>query len=253
MSLLSPSVRIALTPRHVALANGRGHRSAAVAAPGWTGALEALAGLLAGSNSRGRASVTLSHHFASVHLVPPPPVALRPTEMQGWICDHLTRYFGAAGRALRVAWQPEPPGEAFVAASMEPAALETLEAMIRSASLKPVQVQPWLPVAWNRHRRRLARGRVWLALAEYDRLTLAGLEEGHMKSLRSILMRGDAGAALSDLLQREALLAGESEPAPLWVESVLPSIDWREVDGGRMVHPPASANGNEALAAMLEN
>ena len=251
MSLLSPRTRIALTPARVAVASGRDHRDAVVTVPGWAGALETLSALLAGSGLRGRTSVTLSHHFAPVHLLSAPPVALKPLEMQGWIRDTLARQFGEAGRDWRVSWQVEPPGEPFLASSLEPARLAELEGVLRAASLKPVEVQPWLALAWNRQRRRLGRGRAWFALAEPERLTLAGLEAGRVKRLRSIVMQGDAVAALADLLTREALLAGEAAPAPLWVESVLPAVNWQGVGGGRSVHP--LAGGREALAALLEN
>ena len=250
MSLLSPRLRIAVTPARVALAAGRAYREAAVTVPGWAGALEALAGLLAGAALRGRAGVTLSHHFAPVHLLPAPPVALKPLEMQGWIRDTLARQFGEAGREWRVTWQAEPPGESFIAGSMAPGPLAELEAVMRAASLKPTAVQPWLAVAWNRQRRRLGRGRAWFALAEPERLTLAGLDGGRVTSLRSTLMQGEPLAALEDLLKREALLAGEAVPAPLWVESALPPLNWQGIGGGRSVHPLAS--GREALAAMLD-
>jgi hypothetical protein len=251
VSLLSPKVRIAMTPGRVAMASGNSRREAAVTVPGWAGALEALAGLLAGSSLRGRTSVILSHHFAPVHLLSAPPVPLKPLEMQGWIRDTLARQFGEVGRDWQVTWQAEPPGESFLASSLEPSRLAELKSVLRAASLKPVAVQPWLVVAWNRRRRRLGRGRAWFALAEPERLTLAGLDAGRVKSLRSSVMQGDAVAALSDLLTREALLAGEAAPAPLWVESVLPSVNWQGVGGGRSVHPLAS--GREALSALLEN
>ena len=250
MSLLSPKVRIALTPGRVGVACGRAYDEVAVANPGWAGALEALSALLAGLNLRGRTSVILSNHFAPVHLLTPPPVALKPLEMQGWIRDTLARQFGEAGRDWKVSWQVEPPGEPFLASSLEPAHLAELEGVLRAASLKLVEVQPWLAAAWNRQRRRLGRGRAWFALAESGRLTLAGLDAGCVRSLRSTLMQGDAVAALTDLLAREALLAGEAAPAPLWIESILPQLNWQGVGGGRNVHPLPS--GREALSAMLE-
>lgn len=252
MSLLSPKVRIAMTPTRVAVASGRSsYREAAVAMPGWAGALEALAGLLAGSALSGRAEVTLSHHFASIHLLLPPPVALKPAEMQGWIRDALAQQFGEAGRDWRVAWQAEPPGEFFIASSLEPAHLAELESVLRAASLKPAAVQPWLAVAWNRQRRRLGRGRVWFALAEPERLALIGLESGRVRSLRSTLMPGDTVMALADLLRRESLLAGEATPAPLWIESVLLSANWQGAVSGRSLH--SLPQGREALAAMMES
>ena len=249
MSLLSPSIRIALTPSRVAVAAGRDYREAAVAAPGWGGALEALAGLLAGSALRGRASVTLSHHFSPVHLLVSPPVALKPLEMQGWIRDALAKQFGEAGRDWHVTWQAEPPGEPFLASSLEPAHLAELEGVLRAASIRPAGVQPWLAVAWNRQRRRLGRGRAWYALAEPGRLTLLGLEDGRARSLRAAPLQNDAVAALAGLLTREALLAGEDAPAPLWVESAMLRPNWQELGGGRSVHPLPP--GREALSALL--
>jgi len=248
---LSPSIRIALTPSRVAVAAGRDYREAAVAAPGWAGALEALAGLLAGSALRGRASVTLSHHFSPVHLLSSPPVALKPLEMQGWIRDALAKQFGEAGRDWHVTWQAEPPGEPFLASSLEPAHLAELEGVLRAASIRPAGVQPWLAVAWNRQRRRLGRGRAWYALAEPGRLTLLGLEDGRARSLRAAPLQNDAVAALAGLLTREALLAGEDAPAPLWVESAVLRPNWQELGGGRSVHPLLP--GREALSALLGN
>lgn len=250
MSLLSPSLRIALTPDRVALASGRDTRDAAVAAPGWAGALEALSGLLAGSGLSGRASVVLSHHFAPVHLLQSPPLALKPLEMQGWIRDQLARQFGEAGRDWQVAWQAEPPGEPFLVGSVEPARLAELEGVLRAASIKLADLQPWLAAAWNRQRRRIGRGRAWYALAEPGRLLLLGMEDGRVRSLRAAPVRDDAVAALADLLTREALLAGEATPAPLWVESAALRPDWQELGGGRSVHP--LTQGREALAAMLD-
>jgi hypothetical protein len=248
---LSPKLRIALTPGRVAAASGRDYREATVAAPGWAGALEALSGLLAGSALHGRASVTLSHHFSPVHLLPSPPVALKPLEMQGWIRDALARQFGEASRDWQVSWQAEPPGEPFLASSFEPAHLAELEGVLKAASIRPVEVQPWLSVAWNRQRRHLGRGHAWYALVEPGRLTLLRLEDGRVRSLRAVPVQDDALAALADLLTREALLAGEETPAPLWIESAVLHPKWQELGGARSVHPLPP--GREALAALLGN
>lgn len=250
MSLLSPKLRIALTPGRVAVASGPDYREATVAAPGWAGALEALSGLLAGSGLSGRASVILSHHFSPVHLLPSPPVALKPLEMQGWIRDTLARQFGEAGRDWQVSWQAEPPGEPFLASSFEPAHLAELEGVLRAASIRPTEVQPWLSVAWNRQRSHLAHGQAWYALAEPGRLTLLRLDDGRVRSLRAAPIQDDALAALADLLTRESLLAGEDTPAPIWVESAALHQNWQQL-GGRSVH--ASPTGREALSAFLGN
>lgn len=250
-------MRIALTPGRVAVASGRGHREAAAATPGWAGALEALSGLLAGAGLSGRARVVLSHHFAPVHVLTAPPLALKTQEMQGWIGDQLARQAGEAARDWRAAWQPAPPGEPFLVGSIEPARLAELDGVLRAASLKAVDAQPWLVPAWNRLHRRLGRGRAWLALAEPGRLTLLGLDAGRARSLRSAPVQDDAAAALAGLVTREAMLAGEETAAPLWIESAGPAPDWqalatdRALGAARALHvlPPR----REALGALLED
>ncbi len=248
MSLLSPSVRIALTPSRVAVVNGRSYREAVVAAPGWAAALEALAALLAGAGVKGRASVTLSQHFAPAYLLAPPPVLLKPAEQAAWVRDTLVRQYGEASRDWRLAWQPAPPDKPVLATSLAADALAGLEALARTASLRLARVQPWLVPACNR----LRPGRVpaWFVLAEPGRLTLAHMQRGALTHLRSTRMQGDAGTALADLLAREALLAGETAPAPVWIESVLPGVDWKGALPGRMVQGLAA--GRDLLEPMLK-
>lgn len=249
MSLLSPRVRIALTPGRVALANGGGYHDAVVATPGWAGALEALAELVSVHRATGRAGVTLSQHFAGVHLLPPPPVVLKTGEQAAWVRDALAHQHGEACRDWRLAWQAEPPGQPFVVASLAADRFAALEAFARTASLRLASVQPWLVAACRRQR--VGRAPAWLALAEPGRVTLAALRGGYLQRLRSVRVQGEAAPALADLLAREALLAGETAPAPLWVDSVLPEADWRSAFGGRVVQRlPA---GREALDAMLKD
>lgn len=246
MSLLSPSVRIAITPGRVAVTNGAGYRDAGVATAGWAGALEALAGLLAGSKVRGRASVTLSQHFAPVHLLPSPPVVLKTREQQAWVRDALVRQYGDASRDWRLAWQPEPPGEPYLVTRLAADRLAALETLAHTASLRLARVQPWLAAASRR--RGPGRATVWFTLAEPERLTLAHLQHGRIRHLRSVRTQGDAATALADLITREALLAGETTPAPVWIESVLPGTDWKGALGERSVQGlPAGRNPLDAM------
>lgn len=250
MSLLSPSVRIALTPSRVAMAGHKTYLESAVASPGWTGAIKALEGLLAESGLKGRASVILSHHFAHVHLLPSPPVFLKPAEMQGWIRDYLAKQFGESGQNWQMVWQPERPGKPFLVSGIASLAMTELVEAIRSSGFKPAQFQPWLAVSWNRMRRQSGKEKGWYALAEPGRLTLAGLAKRGIWSLRSIQIQDDPVPALSDLIKRETLLAGDQEAStPLWIESVLLRSNWRSLGGGLSVHPLSS--GSESLAAML--
>lgn len=250
MSLLSPSLRIALTPGRVALASRTALREAAVATPGWAGALEALKGLVHDLGARGRARVTLSHHFAQVHLLPSPPVLLGPSEMQGWIRDSLARQYGEVGEDWQVAWQPQPPGKPFVAASLAALAMTELVETLHSAGVKPVAIQPLLSTSWRRLRRRIGGRRGWYALAEPGRVTLARVAGGRFEALRSALVAQDPVPALSGLIRRESLLAGtDAASAPLWLDCLLVRHEWRGLEGGLELHAPAA--GSETLGAWL--
>lgn len=244
-----PDVRIALTPGHVAVADGKVFRESAVAAPGWPGAIRTLNGLLADGAWRGRADVVLSHHFAHVHCLPAPPLVLKPAEMQGWARDCLERQFGEAGRDWQLAWQSEAPGKPFLVSSIAASMLAELQESFAAAALKPASIQPWLAAAWNRNRRRFADGRAWYALVEPGRLMLASVASGHIHGLRTAPVQGDSVASLADLVRREALLAGEDEDTPLWVDSVLVHAGWRELGKGVTVNTLTS--GGETLASML--
>lgn len=249
MSRLWTKVRIAITPGHVAVSDGRTYRESAVATPGWAGALTILNGLLKDSGLKGRATVVLSHHFAHVHLLPSPPVFLKLLEMQGWVRDYLGRQYDESGMDRRVAWQIEPPGKPFLSSSMGAVALTELEEVIREAGLKAAAITPWLTVAWNRHSRRFGKGHHWYALVEPGRLMLAGVDGGNIGSVRTAMMPGDPVADLADLIKRESLLAGHATPAPIWVDSVMVRADWRNLGAGSNVH--ALASGSESLAFML--
>jgi hypothetical protein len=251
VSLLLPSVRIAITPSHVAVANGRAFRESAVDTPGWTGALKTLSGLVAGGALRGRASVILSHHFAHVHCLPAPPVLLKPSEMQGWIRDYLDRQYGELGRDWQIAWQLEPPGKPFLVGSIQASALEELEEAMRSLSLKPANIQPWLAGGWNRNYRRFGKGQAWYALAEPGRLMLASVAAGDIRSLRTVPMQGEPMAQLANLIQREALMTAEAASAPVYVDSALLRADWGGMGNGLTVQSLAPASAS--LASMLGN
>lgn len=251
MSLSWPKVRVALTPGHVAVADGRVFRDAAVDSPGWAGALKTLKALLSESNLRGRATLSLSHHFASVHCLPAPPVRLKTAEMQGWIRDTLDRQYGEAGRDWQIAWQMELPGKPFLVGSVSAALLEELEEVMRNLSFKPAAVQPWFVAGWNRNRRRFGKGPVWYALAEPGRMMLASVAGGEVRSLRTVPTEDDPVAQLAGLIQREALLGNETTNVPVWIDSVLLSIDWRALGQGRDVQLLPSAG--TSLSSMMEN
>jgi hypothetical protein len=234
-----------MAPSHVSVSDGSILRDSAVDAPGWAGALKALGGLLSEGALRGRAVITLSHHFAHVHCLPSPPLLLKPAEMQGWIVDYLDRQYGELGRDWQLAWQDAAPGRPFLASSIAAALLAELQETMRRAGLKAGRIQPWFAAAWNRNHRQFGKGPGWFALLEPGRLMLASLAGGDVRSLRSVSVQGDPVAPLADLMRRESLLAGNAPDASLWVDSVL----MRAELGG--MYARALPSAGPSLASML--
>lgn len=249
MSLLLPSVQIALTPDRVAVSSGKTYRESGVASPGWTGSLKTLTHLLKESPLKGRARVVLSHHFSHVHLLPAPPVLLKSDEMQGWIREYLSRLLGEPGMNLQVAWQTVPPGKPILASSLSLSAMEEIVDVIKQAGLKPATIQPWFVASWNRVHRQFGKQRGWYALIEPGRLILTNVARREIRSLRGMMVQDEPVAAVSDLIKRETLLTGETTPSSVWIDSIMLRADWRALEGGLAVHPLTS--GSDSLASML--
>jgi hypothetical protein len=224
-------VRIALAPGHVGVAVGSARKETSLSEPGWAGALKALADQLADSRSGGRARVVLSHHFAPVYLLQAPSLRLSTKEMLGWTREQLVQQFGEAARGWLLAWQDEPPGEPFLVSTLAPDRLADLNEILRARGLRAGSVEPWLAEACRRHRRVLGRGATWLALAEPGRLTLARLQRGHFRTLRSAQIGTEPARDLADMLAREALLEADQAGGPVWLQSLHVRADWQTLAG----------------------
>lgn len=248
MSLLWPDVRIALTPGFVAAAATGLYREAEVEEGG--DALAALDGLLGSLQLRGRARVVLSHELARVGLLPPPPVRLNTGEMAAWVREHHARQLGDAADGWRFVWQPAPPGQPVLTGAIDAGWLAALRQTLSQHGLKPVAVEPWLAVACARLPAALGREAAWMALAEPGRITLARVERGAFRLLRSGRMSGDPAAALAGMIARESLRAELADPAPVWLESIQVHADWRGRSGLEVRQAAAAQTG---LASMLRD
>jgi hypothetical protein len=242
-------VRIALTPTKVALASRKTYREVDAATPDWKGSMRALEGLLQKTGVKGTAGVVLSHQFAHVHLLPAPPVVLKPSEMHNWVRDQLASLLGETGRDWQVAWQTMPPGKPFLAVYLAESYMTELVEQLRKSGIRPSSIQPWLAVSWNHVRRRFDKGQSWFALAEPGKMTLAGLVSEEIKSLRSTAYLGEPVKALADLIRRESMMSGEDPSAGILIDSILLRETWQGLPG----HTPVRVvtTGVESLSSML--
>lgn len=231
MSLLWPKARIAITPHHVAVSGGGNYRESPVEAGNGEAILKTLADILDSQHLRGRAEIVLSHQLAPVWLLPPAPVRLNWKETEGWVRDRLAEQFGELAGKWRLAWEAPPPGDPILASGVESAWLDKLTDILLAKAIKPLRMQPWLAATCNGNRRSLGSGAVWLALAEQGRLTLAGLNRGRLRSVRSNQVTQDPAAALSEMLEREALLGAAANSKRVWLQAVHVDADWRGLKG----------------------
>lgn len=233
---LLPGARIALLPGRAALAVGEAVRRADGVLPsppgggdggegnGWAGALAALDGLLTEAKARGNPTVTLSHHFPRLFLLPPPATWLRPAEMAPWLKDSLKDAL-ADDIDWHYTWQPAPPGRPILVAALPQTQLTQLRQTLARHGLAPGAVRPWLAAAWARRHRRLGRASGWYALLEPGQIVLLGLRRGQPSVLRQRQIHDGAGADLHALLTRETLLAGADPGGQVWLERAGVNLD----------------------------
>jgi hypothetical protein len=226
VSLMWPKARIAVLPDRVAVADGRAYAEATGATLDPDGLTRALAEALAATRCKGRVEVVLSHALAPVWLLTMPALRLDWVETLGWAREQLTGQLGERIGRCRLAFQPVPPGEPLLVSALDAEWLIAMTATLASQGVVARSVEPWLTAAVQRRQGKLRRGANWLALAEAGRLTLAYFQDGQPRAVRSQQVSGDMVAALADAVRREALLAGVSERAPVWLETGV-RADWR--------------------------
>jgi len=224
---LSTSARCLLLPGR-ALLRHAGGVAEETRGEGWDGGLAALEALLQSRRGGRGLDIRLSHHFAALHLLPPPPVRLGAGEMGGWLGEKLAADFGAEVAGWRLAWQDVPPGHPVPVASLPADRYQALTDRLSAAGVQPSRVAPWCVAAWDRHCRALGRGAGWLALAEPGRLALARVEGGRPVGLG--MSRLDAGSApaaqLAAALGRQALHAGVPVGGDVWLLAPEGGADW---------------------------
>jgi hypothetical protein len=267
---VSPSwrdrLRIGLTPDRVLLAAyRRGLRprlvkTEAVALPApeadlWRAAVAALPGLIAGAAlRRPQVTVVLSNAFVR-YAVLPANAALKNEAAWSALARH--RFSSVHGRAAE-GWVIRLSRASFhgarVAAAVDKALMEALEARIGESGATFASAQPYLMAAFNRVCRAIGRESCWLVVEEPGRLTLAFMREGSWHAVRN--RRADASwqETLPEMLERESAVLGLDETC---TQAVLFSQDafdatpggWRVRD---LTLPAGSAPADRRLAMVLD-
>ncbi len=179
----------------------------------WQAAVDSLPSALA-LTKRGKTEITviLSNHFVRYALLP--WNATLKTEAE-WLALARHRLASVHGRAaddwsLRIS-QTARQGPRLVSAA-DKALLDALGARIAEGGARLASVQPYLMAAFNRLRPRVGNESCWLVIVEPGRLTLALIEHGAWRAIRS--RRIDAGwpTTLPEILERESAVLALEQP-----------------------------------------
>lgn len=183
----------------------------------------ALRGLAASPQARDAdLSVILSSHYVRHAVLPWTPTLGSQSEWLAYARAHLTQTYGALAAAWRLFVCETGYRKPRIACAVDADLMEGLLSLRSSAkAARLVSVQPYLISAFNARRGAFGRGAAWFILQEAGRLTLALIEQGAWRAIRTRQAGADWQTRLPDLLQREQSALGEAVPSArafLWAE-----------------------------------
>lgn len=157
-------------------------------------------------------TVVLSDHFVRYALLAADPALKGKAEWLALARHRLTGLHGAgiATWTVRIAEMSNGGGEAGarLASATETALIEALDAVLIEHRATLVSLQPCLMAGYNQLRGSLGNEASWLVIEEPGRLTLALIEAGVWKAVRSRRVAHDWKRTLPLILERECALLG---------------------------------------------
>jgi hypothetical protein len=195
--------------RNGAVSEKRVYASTAVADDNaWVGAVAACELALREFACR-RVQVILSSHFTPAQLLPWRADLQDEEEELAYARVALAETYGDVVSGWNVRLSDEPPGAVRIVAAVDSGLLAALQKAAANVAARLVAVQPALTAAANEWRAHFGSDRsAWLVVHEEGRVTLALIEAGRWRWLRSVRVGADWAERLTELVEREVLLAG---------------------------------------------
>jgi hypothetical protein len=176
-----------------------------------------------------KVTVVLSNRLVRYAIVPHDAAVSTPEEEQALARFHFTRIYGERAKAWELRLS-----ESRLACAIDAELLKALrDCFPASSKARLVSVQPWLMAAYNHWKP--GKQPAWLVLLERERACLALASPKAWQSVQSLRLQGEE--ELAELLEREALRAGDGAPRKAMVF------------GGR----PAAPAGWQVSYSPLEN
>jgi hypothetical protein len=223
--LFRNQLKIGLGPDRLLLAgHGRGFQKAAgkngmmsvEASRGladWRAAVEALPAAISMSElHRPEVTVVLSNHFVRYALLPANTALRKDEEWLAFAHHRLAAVHGPAMGEWTLRVSASGPDGSRVVSAAESALIEEVRAKTAECGAKLVSLQPNLMASFNAVRKDVGRESCWLAIRETGRLTLALLERGTWRAIRTRRVDDGWRMPLQEILERESALLALPQP-----------------------------------------
>lgn len=178
----------------------------------WQAAVDALPGILdRAGNGRPAVTVVVANEFVRYALLPWSAAIRREAEWLAYARHRYGTIHGAVTEGWFIRIAPAAHNLPRLAAAIDSALLGALrDAVYPYGPL--VSVQPYLMAAYNHAQAALKHAASWLVIEEPDRLTLALVDGGVWRAVRTRRKEANWRIALPGLLDRESALLGLEAP-----------------------------------------
>jgi hypothetical protein len=201
----------------------------------WQPAVEAVPSAIALSElHRPELTVVLSNHFVRYAVLPANGALKRAEEWLALARHRLAAVHGAAAADWAVRVSAAAPGGERIACAADAALVEALKARVNECGARLASVQPNLMTSFNALRKSIGEQSCWLVIKESGRLTLALIENGAWRAIRSRRM-GDGWSTLREILERECAVLALDQP---YTRTVIVVNEDFAVNGNEPFHVP---------------
>lgn len=201
----------------------------------WRPAVEALPAAIALSGlHKPEVTVVVSSHFVRYVLLPANEALTKDEEWLSLARHRLAAIHGPAAAEWRVRVSAADAGVR-VASAADPALIEEMRARMDDTGAALVSVQPNLMASFNALRKDLGEEACWLVIRSLASLTMALLEQGTWRAIRTRRIEDQWKTPIPEILERESALL--ALPAP-YARSVLYQQEDFVIDGREPLYVP---------------
>jgi hypothetical protein len=157
--------------------------------------------------------VILASDFVRYLSLPAQQVQMSQEEKLAYAVAAYQDVYGSCVDTWDIKLNDSAPRQPTIAVAVDKALLEALNQLAIKYQLKLVSTQPYLMCAFNALTGQVNHVSGYLAIVELKRLLLVSLQTGKFISMRTFLLGAQWQGELKSLLERELVMAGNSNPA----------------------------------------